>query len=146
LIEHSNLTKLLAYTCAIILTPIFIGGSFGYPYIMITNDVSYELGPLLLLIVICIALAFYCMRVFYLLMRFLTTLNHKVEYDDIGITLYQNSHISKFTWDKLAKSKSHKDCQIFCLIDESGSHLMSIWELANNYSDFRDKVAEELGI
>ena len=146
MVEHSNLTKKLAYICSLILSPLFLFGSVGYPYIMITNDVIYELWPLIILILISIGLAFYCLRVFYLLMRHIKTLNHKFEYDEAGIILYSNSKVSKFDWSKLKNSKGYADCQIFCLIDESGNHLMSVWEYASNYREFREVVAKKLGI
>jgi len=145
-VEHSFSVKFLAYICAVILLPVFIVGPFAYPYLMITNDVRYELGALSFLILICAVLAFCCIKSFYLMIRFFNTLNYKIEYDEDGIILYKNTFIAKFKWNELAKSKEYRSCQIFSLIDGNGKHLFSIWEYASNYNDFRQEIRLKTGI
>ncbi|UAA40326.1 hypothetical protein KIH87_08325 [Paraneptunicella aestuarii] len=146
MVEHSKIVKLLAYTCGVLLIPAFLGGAVAIPYIMLTNDVKYELWPLVFLTFLSIGIAIYFIRNFYLLVRFIGTINHKFEFDENGITMLRDSQAFHLKWEALKRSKEYKDCQIFCLVDESGKHLISVWEYASNYSYFREMAKEKLGI
>lgn len=146
MVEHSKIVKILAYLCGLLLIPIFLGGAVAFPYIMLTNDVKYELWPLVTLTFLSIGIAIYFIRNFYLLARFISTINHKFDFDETGITLFRNADVCHCRWESLKHSKEYKDCQIFCLIEESGEHLISVWEYARNYSYFREMAQEKLGI
>ena len=146
MVEHSQIVKLFAYFCGLLLIPIFLGGAVALPYIMLTNNVRYELWPLITLTFLSIVIAIYLIRNIYLLARFISTINHKFHFDETGITLFRNTDSCHFNWESLKQSKEYIDCQIFCLKEESGEHLVSVWEYARNYSYFREIAKKKLGI
>lgn len=146
MVEHSKIVKLFAYLCGLSLIPLFLGGAVAFPYIMLTNDVKYEIWPLVILTFLSIVIAIYLIRNSYLLVRFISTINYKFYFDETGIKLFRNADSLHFKWESLKLSKEYLDCQIFCLKEESGQHLISVWEYARNYKSFREMAKEKLDI
>tara|TARA_Y100001934_G_scaffold246466_1_gene305534 strand:+ start:288 stop:1169 length:882 start_codon:yes stop_codon:yes gene_type:complete len=85
-------------------------------------------------------------RNIYFLARFISTINHKFHFDETGITLIRNADSFSYKWESLKHSKEYLDCQMFCLKEESGQHLVSIWVYARGYNYFREMAKEKLGI
>jgi hypothetical protein len=146
MVEHSKSIRVLAYICAVILLPIYAIGPMILIYTIALRISDSDWLTILFLFGIFAVLSFWGFRCFYLMVRFLRTLKVTFTYDKTGITLMKGGNVNFYNWSSLKNSKGYKDCQIFCLIDENNRHLVSIWEYAKNYHEFRHETLANIGI
>ncbi|MBA6339363.1 hypothetical protein H4J57_19450 [Colwellia sp. BRX8-7] len=146
MVSHSKFIQILAYVCAVILIPVYVFGSIALFYATYKSTLNPDILITLFIAVLAIVVSFFGYKSMYLLIRFIKTIKGSFEFDENGICLNFQSNSQKYTWDELENSKDYPSCQIFCLIDDSGNHLYSIWEYASNYSQFRKLALEKIGI
>lgn len=140
MVYHSKLTQIFAYICAVIIICVLVAGAWSTIHLTLVyfGFISSKLHSNEWLLVILYVALLYCVRVSYLLFRFLKTLKGKLSYDSNGVDFELNEKRIQFRWEALAKSKNYADCQIFVLFNEKGEHVFSIWELASGYRGFKD--------
>ena len=146
MVAHSKFVQILAYISAVILIPVYVFGSIALFYATYNSTLNPDVLITLFIATVAIVVSFFGYKSMYLLIRFIKTLKASFEFDENGICLNFQSNSQKYTWDALKNSKDYQSCQIFCLIDDSGNHLYSIWEYASNYSQFRKLALEKIGI
>lgn len=146
MVQHSKKIRVVAYICAVILMPLYIGGPLSMIYLSAKRIPEADISTSMFLIAICGILTFVFGKFAYLMFRFLKTLKVSFTFDENGISLTNNGKTEVYSWSELEKSKEYTSCQIFCLIDSKGQHLFSVWEYADNYAEFRQMTAEKIGI
>ncbi|MGY0594546.1 MAG: hypothetical protein ACW7DP_12200 [Paraglaciecola chathamensis] len=146
MVQHSSLTQIMAYVCAVILLPVYVLGPLSMVYLSTGRIADGNWQNLLFLACICATLVYFCGKNFFLMFRFLKTIKVTFTFDSQGITLLENGNSTFYLWCDLSKSKEYSSCQIYCLIAPSGKHLFSIWEYADNYQEFRAESLEKIGI
>jgi hypothetical protein len=146
MVEHSKATRILAYVCALILLPVYVTGPISLIILTLKRFHIADKPTVIFLVFLSVGMTYLCGKYFYLLVRFIKTIKKKVTFDDNGVVIENNAQVQKYSWYELRASREYPSCQIFCLIDAGGQHLFSIWEYANGYREFRQKMHEEVGI
>jgi len=145
MVQHSKKIRVLAYTCAVILMPVYIGSPLSMIYISANRIPEADVSTSIFLVVVCGVLTFVFGKFAYLMFRFLKSLKVSFTFNESGISLTNNGKTDVYSWRELEKSKEYASCQIFCLIDSKGQHLFSVWEYADNYAEFRQMTADQIG-
>lgn len=146
MVEHSKATRILAYVCALLLLPVYVVAPISLIILTLKRFHSADKPTVIFLVLLSVGMTYLCGKYFYLLVRFIKTIKKKVTFDDIGVVIENDAQLQKYSWHELRTSREYPSCQIFCLIDAGGKHLFSIWEYANGYREFRQKIHKEVGI
>lgn len=146
MVYHSKLTQLLAYICAVLLIPVYVSGPFIVLYLAVFKHSVAQWYVIVLLLLFLSYVSYIGVRNLCLLVHFIRYIKRRIEFDENGIKLIENSDSEYFLWEQLIGSKEYSDCQIFCLIDSQGNHLFSTWEYAQNYKKFREFAYSKIGI
>ncbi|MBA6303073.1 hypothetical protein [Colwellia sp. MB02u-14] len=146
MVNHSKSVQVLAYICGVILIPVYIFGPFALFYATYKSMGNPEMLVTVFIAVLSLALTYFGFKSLYLIIRFLKTLKVSFEFNAKGIVLNSSDCSNHYSWSDLESSKDYPSCQLFCLIDNKGNHLFSIWEYATNYLEFREVALEKIGI
>jgi ABC-type multidrug transport system fused ATPase/permease subunit len=146
MVEHSKNTRILAYICAVILVPGFSIFPVTFIYLLYKANDSEFNAKVAFILLLAFAVSYVSAKYLFLLIRFITTLKVTMTFDYNGIRVNKYEQIIFYSWEQLKNSKDYPNCQTFCLIDEQKRHIVSIWEYAANYSQFREVSNDKLGI
>lgn len=146
MVEHSKATRILAYVCAFMLLPVYVAGPISLIILTLKRFHITDRPTVIFLVFLSVGMTYLCGKYFYLLVRFIKTIKKKVTFDDNGVLIEHDTQAKKYSWYELRASREYPSCQIFCLIDAGGQHLFSIWEYANGYREFRQKIHEKVGV
>ncbi|MCH2056583.1 MAG: hypothetical protein MK214_08250 [Thalassotalea sp.] len=146
MVQHSKPTKILAYVCALILLPAFFAVPILIANFAFTSEIhNSDITDTLFLGAVATLVLYHCIKYCYLLLRFLKTLSHKLDFDDKGITLWQKNSTEFYPWETLFLSKAYDSCQMYSVVDSNKRHLISIWEYADRYNEFRAMAIQKIG-
>ncbi len=146
MVEHSKNTRILAYICAAILVPGFSVFPVTFIYFLFEANESEFNAKVAILLLLVFAVSYMSGKYLFLLVRFISTLKVTLTFDNNGIQANKNEKIVFYSWEQLKNSKDYPSCQTFCLIDEQKRHIVSLWEYATNYPQFREVAHDKLGI
>ena len=148
MVHHSKLVRYLAYFCGIIVVALgFVGIGSAVSYTVIYLDIvdSIFTDSIWLLALLYVVAVYFC-HVNYLYFRFVKTIEGVLDYDSEGITFTCKGIKSNYTWDEIKNSKEHADCQIVSIITVNKKHVVSIWEYASGYLEFRKILQSRVGV
>ncbi|MGY0623444.1 MAG: hypothetical protein ACW7DO_14375, partial [Paraglaciecola chathamensis] len=92
MVQHSSLTQIMAYVCAVILLPVYVLGPLSMVYLSTGRIADGNWQNLLFLACICATLVYFCGKNFFLMFRFLKTIKVTFTFDSQGITLPENGN------------------------------------------------------